>query len=121
MILAMPVRELPRTYFPFALLTMFGPLLGMVAAGDSVHPSVAGLAFVALLLWGLARASGIAWLLLLLWNAFVVVSVVGVSGSTVSLGGVLLLLTAVPSVLLLLSPSMRAHLGVWQGRRAAAR
>ena len=62
-----------------------------------------------------------AWLLLFLWNAFVVVSVVGVSGGTVLLSGLLLLLNAAVSVVLLLSPSMRAHLGVWHGRRAATR
>ena len=117
----MPVRRLPRTYFPFALLTMFGPLLGMVVAGDSIHPSVPGLAFVALLLLGLARGSGTAWLLLFLWNVFVVVSVVGVSGGTLLLSGVLLLLNTVLSVVLLLSPSLRAHLGLSHGRRAATR
>lgn len=98
---------------------MFGPLLGMVVAGDTVDPSAPGLAFVALLLLGLARGSRTAWLLLFLWNAFVVLSVAGVSGGTVLLGGVFLLLNAAVSVALLLSPSMRSHVGAGHRRPAA--
>jgi hypothetical protein len=98
---------------------MFGPLLGMVVAGDSVDPSAPGLAFVALLLLGLARGSGTAWVLLFLWNAFVVLSVAGASGGTILLSGVFLLLNAAVSVALLLSPSMRSHVGTGRRRSAA--
>jgi hypothetical protein len=100
---------------------MFGPLLGMVVVGDTVRPSIPGLAFVALLLLGLARGSHVAWLILLVWNAFVVLSVIGTAGSTLLLGATFLLLNGVLSLALLLSPSMRRHLGAQRPPSVIAR
>jgi hypothetical protein len=74
-------RRVPRTYAPLALLTMFGMLPAMLIDGNSIRPSAAGLAFVALLLVGLARGSMVAWGLILAWNAFLAFSVVASSGT----------------------------------------
>lgn len=122
------LRQLPRTYVPFALLTMFGPLLVMLVQGEAIHPSVPGLAFVALLLVGLARRSVLAWGLLLIWNLFVTLAVALVSGGGSSGGGEgllpsapLLLLLGLISVGMLLSPSMRAHVGIRRPRTVVPR
>jgi hypothetical protein len=100
---------------------MFGPLASMMAAGDTIRPSAAGLAFVALLLLGLARGSHVAWLILLVWNAFAVLSVIGAGGGTLLLGAAFLLLNGVLSLALLLSPSMRGHLRTQRARSVVAR
>ena len=111
------LRQLPRAYVPFALLTVFGPLLVMLVQGDQIRPSAGGLAFLALLLLGLARRSRLAWGLLLAWNGFLVLAVAAaLGGSGVLLSAPLLLLVGLGSIGLLLSPSMRQHLG-GEGRR----
>lgn len=110
------LRRAPRVYLPFALLTMFGPLLGMLLQGEPIHPKPAGLAFVALLLWALARGSVLSWGLLLLWNVFVVFSIAAIAagsgGDLLLPSAPLLLLLAVGSAGMLLTPSMRAHVGL---------
>ena len=111
------LRQLPRTYVPFALLTMFGPLLIMLVQGDALHPSAPGLAFVALLLLALARRSLLAWILLLAWSLFLAFTVVGVSGGAGGGGWLfpsapLFLLLGLISAGLLLSPSMRHHVAL---------
>jgi hypothetical protein len=107
------VRRAPPVYVPFALLTMFGPLVIMLVQGDPIRPKVAGLAFVVFLLWALARGSVLSWGLLLLWNVFVVFSIAAVSGGELLLPSApLLLLLALGSAVMLLMPSMRAHVGL---------
>jgi hypothetical protein len=111
------LRQLPRTYVPFALLTMFGPLLIMLVQGDAIHPSAPGLAFVALLLLALARRALLAWILLLAWNLFFAFAVAGASGWTFPSAPLFLLLGLI-SAGLLLSPSMRQHVGIRRPRAA---
>ena len=84
----------------------------MLIQGDKIRPSAGGLLIVALLLVGLARGSLTAWALLLLWNVFVGLSVaVASSGAWLLPSAPLLLLVAVGSAGLLLSPSMRELVG----------
>ncbi len=124
------LRQLPRTYALFALLTAFGLPLIMLVQGEAIHPSAPGLAFVALLLVGLARRSVLAWTLLLLWNLFATLAFGLVFGGGSGSGEWLLpsaplfLLLGLSSVGLLLSPSMREHVGIRRPRilpRRAAR
>jgi hypothetical protein len=110
-------NQLPRTYMPFALLTVIGPAIVMLIQGDALHPSGPGLVILALLLLGLARRSLVAWSLLLVWNAFMVFVVAAVSGGTWSLpSGPLFVLIALTSVGLLASPSMLQHVGIRRWR-----
>jgi hypothetical protein len=115
----MRAHRLPRTYVPLAILTMFGTLPAMLIDGDNIRPSAAGLAFVALLLVGVARGSTVAWALLLIWNAFLAFSIAATVGGSWLPGAPLLLLNAVLCLGLLLAPSMRAHLGVRREHAAA--
>ena len=113
----MSFNQLPRTYLPFALLTMIGPAIVMLIQGDALHPSAPGLVFVALLLLGLARRSRVAWSLLLAWNAFLALAVAAISGGTWLLpSGPLFVLIALTSVGLLVSPSMLQHVGIRRRR-----
>jgi hypothetical protein len=116
----MPSRRLPRTYIAFALLTLFGMLPPMLIDHNSIHPSAPGLAFIALLLVGIARGHALAWALLLIWNGFLVLTVVGVSGGTWLPGTPLVLLNGLLGLALLLAPSMRARVGLRRGRAATA-
>ncbi len=117
------LHQLPRTYAPFALLTAFGLPLITLVQGEAIHPSAPGLAFVALLLVGLARRSVLAWTLLLLWNLFFALAVGLVFGGGSGGGQLLLpsaplfLLLGLSSAALLLSPSMREHVGIRRARR----
>jgi hypothetical protein len=102
----------PTHLFPLAILTLFGSLPAMLIDGESIRPSAAGLAVIALLLVGVARGSMLAWTLLVIWNAFVVLAVAAAFGGSWLAGAPLLLLVnAIVCLALLLAPSMRAHLG----------
>ena len=104
------MREVPyRTFVPLALLIMFGPLVVMLIDGDPIHPSVSGLAILALLLVGVSRGSAVAWTLLLVWSGFVFLVVLIAIGWPWSFGAVLLLAQSLACALLLLSPSLRRH------------
>ncbi len=70
----------------------------MLVQREAIHPSAPGLAFVALLLVGLARLSVLAWTLLLVWNHFATLAFGLVSGGGSGSGEWLL-----PSALLSLS------------------
>ena len=102
----------PHTYLPFVLLTVAAPPLIMLVHGDRIHPSAPGLAFVALLLLGLARGSVVSWTLLLLWNLFLSFAIAAATGAGMLWSAPLLLLVALASAALLLSSSMRRHVGV---------
>jgi hypothetical protein len=98
---------------PFALLTMVGPLLIMLLQGDPIQARPAGLAFVVFLLWALARGSAVSWVLFLLWNLFLAFSTAAVSrGNLLLPSAPLLLLLALGSAVMLLTPSMLAHVGL---------
>jgi len=113
-------KQLPRTYMPFALVTMTGTPIVMLIQGDTLHPSVPGLVFVALLLLGVARRSLVAWSLLLAWNTFTVLAVAAASSGTWLLPtGPLYVLIGLTSVGLLTSPSMLQHVGI-RSRRLSA-
>ena len=105
----------PPTYLPFVLLTVAAPPLIMLVQGDRIHPSVPGLAFVALLLLGLARGSAVSWTLLLLWNLFMSFAIAAATGAGMLWSAPLLLVVALASVALLLSSSMRRHVGISRG------
>jgi hypothetical protein len=123
-----PAWRLPRTYFAFAFLTLFGVLPAMLVDHDSIRPSTAGLVFIALLLLAVARGHLFAWSLLLLWNGFFVLSVVAVAlsdaagsgGGAASPGDPLLLLNFAVCLALQLAPSMRTHVGLNRKRAPAA-
>jgi hypothetical protein len=118
---SMPTRRLPRIFFPLAILTIFGTLPAMLIDGDSIRPSAAGLVVIALLLVGVARGSTVAWTLLVIWNAFVVLAVAAAFGGSWLAGAPLLLVNAILCLALLLAPSMRAHLGARRGLATAPR
>jgi hypothetical protein len=105
-------------YLAFVPVTVFGPPLVVLIDGDRIRPSLGGLAIVALLLLALPRGSLIAWLLLLLWNLFIALSVAVASGGEWLLpGAALSLLVAAVSSALLLTPSMLEHVGLRDERR----
>ena len=108
----------PRTYLPFVLLTVAAPPLIMLVHGDRIHPSAPGLAFVALLLLGLARGSVVSWTLLLLWNLLMLLAIAAATGAGMQWSAPVLLMVALASVALLLSSSMRRHVGVSRGPAA---
>lgn len=116
----MPALRLPRTYMAFAFLTLFGMLPAMLVDHDSIHPSAAGLAFIALLLVAVSRGHVFAWALLLVWNAFLVLTVVAGSGGTWLPGVPLVLLDGILGLALQLAPSMRAHVGLRREGTVAA-
>jgi hypothetical protein len=116
----MPRRPLPRTYIAFALLTLFGMLPAMLVDHNSIHPSAAGLAFIVLLLIGVARGHVSAWALLLVWNVFLVLTVVAVSSGTWLPGTPLILLNGILGLALQLAPSMRTHVGLRRERALTA-
>jgi hypothetical protein len=116
----MSTRRLPRTYIAFALLTLFGILPAMLVDHDSIHPSAAGLAFIALLLIGVARGHALAWALLLVWNVLLVLTVVAVSSGTWLPGTPLVLLNGMLGLALQLAPSMRTHVGLRRERVVTA-
>jgi len=70
----MPARRLPRTYFALAVVTMSGILPAMLVDHDSIHQSAPGLVLIALLLIAVARGHVVGWALLLIWNAFLVLT-----------------------------------------------
>jgi hypothetical protein len=110
----------PRTYIPFALLTLFGMLPAMLIDHSGIHPSAAGLALIAMLLFGVARGHVLPWALLLIWNLFLVLTVVALSGGSWLPGTPLVLLNGVLGLALGLTPSMRIHVGLPRGRAAIA-
>jgi hypothetical protein len=116
----MRARQLPRTYFAFAFLTVFGMLPAMLVDHNSIHPSTAGLAFIALLLVAVARGHAFAWTLLLIWNSFLVLSVIAISGGTWLPGTPLVLLNGLVGLGLQLTPSMRAYVGLGRDRAVTA-
>jgi hypothetical protein len=84
----------------------------MLVDHHSIRPSAGGVAFVAVLLLAVARGRVFAWALLLIWNAFLLLSVLAVSGGSWLPGMPLLALNAFLCLALQLAPSMRAHLGL---------
>ncbi len=116
----MPARRLPRTYIAFAFLTLFGMLPPTLIDHNSIHPSAPGLAFIALLLVAIARGHALAWSLLLIWNAFLILTFVGASGGTWLPGTPLVLLNGLLGLALLLAPSMRTLVGLRRDRAATA-
>jgi hypothetical protein len=123
-----PARRLPRTYIAFAFLTLFGVLPAMLVDHNSIRPSAAGVAVIALLLLAVARGHAFAWVLLLLLNGFFVLSIVAVALShvagpgagTLAPGAPLLLLNFALCLALQLTPSVRAHVGLQLKRMSTA-
>jgi hypothetical protein len=113
------LHRIPRSYWAFVVLSVVVPPLTMVVTGQKLEPKLGGLAIVGLILWALARGSLFAWGLSLLWNLFLLLSIAAIGASGLELSGVLLLLTAAASVGVLLSPSMRGHVGLRRRRHAA--
>lgn len=113
MIVAVSGRALPRTYYAFALVLLAGFPGAMLAQGQRIEHFWRGLVIVLFLLWRLERRGRIVWTLMVVWNAFLVLAVLGTGdpGSWTT-GAPLLLACALASVALLLSPSMRAYVGV---------
>ena len=103
-------------YWPFAVLTIFGPLAIMLIQHDPIHAKPAGLAFEATLLVALARRSAISWTLLLLWNVFLVFAAAPALGSPgMTVGAPLLSLLGLSCAAMQLTPSMREHVGLSRG------
>ncbi len=101
--------RLPRTYYAFLVVSVCGPILLVANGGGTVNRS--GLAFFALLLFGLGRRWRPAWALLVVSNAFPFIAVLGltVSGGRLLPSALLLILYGVLSLALLFSPSMLDH------------
>ena len=103
-------KRVPGVYLIYAGLVLLEfvvqPLL-FLATSQSLHPSWGGLAFVALILVGIARRSWLAWVCLLLWTLVLTVLVLPWALSSVNA----LVLTAynAATLALLLSRPMRAH------------
>src|SRR6476646_9956200 len=109
----MLASQLPRTYYAFALVFLIGFPAAALVNGDRIEHFWRGLAVVLCLLWRIARRGRIVWTLLLVWNAFLALSVIALTPLFEwSAGAPLLLACALASVALLLAPSMRYYVGV---------
>jgi hypothetical protein len=109
----MSKRQLPRTYYAFALVTVAGFPVATLANGQHIEHFWRGLAIVLFLLWRVERRGRVIWTLMVVWNAFLALAIIGTGdpGSWTS-GAPLLLACALPSITLLLSPSMRDYVGL---------
>lgn len=110
----MRVSRLPRVYVLFVVLEAVQ--LALFVTVMHSHVPTAGVSFMAVLVVGLAYGSGLVWGLLLVMNAFTLLSVAGVAfssgGGTPLWGNVaVLLLTSLALVATLLSSAMRQHVG----------
>jgi hypothetical protein len=80
-----------------------------------MHVAGGGVAFMLLLLAGLAYGSGLAWMLLVVMNAFPLLAIAGVSassaGHTLWANVAVMVLTGLALEAALLSRSMRHHIG----------
>ena len=113
MIVAMSWRQLPRNYYAFALVLLVGYPLAMIVNGQRIEHFGRGLAIVSFMLWRLARRGHIMWALLLVWNVVMVLAFVGTADpSSWTPGAPLFFLCMIAPVALLLSRSMREHVGV---------
>jgi hypothetical protein len=109
----MPWRQLPLTYYAFALVLLVGFPAAYLVDGQHIEHFSRGLAIVLFLLWRVARRGRIIWALMVVWNAFILLAILGTGGPGAwSAGAPLFLGCALASVLLLLSPSMREYVGV---------
>jgi hypothetical protein len=106
---AVGLDRLPRAYYAFLVVSICGPLLLIANGGGSVNRP--GLAFFALLLFGLGRRWRTAWALLVVLNAFPFIAVLAltVSGGRLIPSALLLIVYGVLSLALLFSPSMLDH------------
>jgi hypothetical protein len=104
------VRRVPAVYLIYAGLVLLEfvvqPLL-FLATSQPLHPSWGGLAFVALVLVGIARRSWLAWVCLLLWTLVLTVLVLPWAFSSVN--AMVLVAYDAATLALLLSRPMRAH------------
>ena len=109
----MSKRQLPGTYYAFTVITVAGFPVAMLANGQRVEHFWRGLAIVVFFLWRVERRGRVIWTLMVVWNAFVALAIIGTGdpGSWTS-GAPLLLACAFMSIALLLSPSMRDHVGL---------
>lgn len=109
----MPVGSLPRTYYLFALVLLVGFPLAYVAGGQHIEHFWRVLVIVLCVLWRIARRGRIVWTLMVVWNAFLALAIVGTGepGSWTA-GTPLFIACALASVGLLVSPSMRGYVGV---------
>jgi hypothetical protein len=102
------LNRLPGTYYAFLAVSVCGPVLLVVDGGGAINRP--GLAFFALLLFGLGRAWRPAWGLLVVVNALPLLGVLAfTAGSGLDLNAALLILYGVASLALLFSPSIREH------------
>lgn len=106
-------EPLPSTYHALALLLLVGVPVAMLASGNRIEHFWRGTAIVLFLLWRLARRGHIVWALLIAWNAFLALTVIGIGGpGGWTVAAPLMLACAAGSLALLLTPSMRAYVGV---------
>jgi peptidoglycan/LPS O-acetylase OafA/YrhL len=105
-------RELPRTYYAFAFVLLVGFPAAYLANGQHIEHFWRGLAIVLFLLWRIARRGRIVWTLMVVWNAFLALAIVGTTPLAWTAGAPLLFACALASVVLLLSPAMREHMGM---------
>jgi len=114
----MPKRRLPDALFLYVVLSVLQPAL-FVLVGALHHPNERGIAFMAVLLLALVCGSRIAWVMLLALNALPLLAVLGAPfGSGVLWSHVVVIvLTGVVLEAILMSPTMREHVG---GRRKSS-
>ncbi len=113
---AVRLDRLPRTYYAFLGVSICGPILLITNGGGTINRS--GLAFFALLLFGLGRRWRPAWAILVVANAVPLLAVLGLAaGSGFVLNAVLLILYGLASLALLFSPSMLDHVRLRSSRR----
>ena len=109
-------------YLAFAAWMVFGALAIQLLQNDPLQPKPA--VFTAILLVTLARGSRISWAVLLAWNLVAGFSAAGaLAGSGWTVGAPLLTLVGLSCAALLLTPSMRHHVGLGHshgGGKAAA-
>ena len=106
--------RVPRVYVCFVLIEAIQ--LALLATVASMHVAGGGVAFMLLLLVGLAYGSGLAWMFLVIVNAFPLLAVAGalislVGGHALWANIAVMVLTGVALEAALLSRSMRRHIG----------
>jgi len=107
------MSRLPRVCRAFIAIELTQGVLLLALNHTRLVP--AGAAFALLLLWGLARGSMLCWVLLLVENAFGFIAPLGLiaaGGNVIWANAAALIVPCLAQIVLLLTRSMRAHVGI---------
>ncbi len=113
-------RRLPSTFYALVAMDFLVQPALFIANGQRLDPRASALCFLALLLYGIARGSWLAWGFLSAYTVLLTLAGLLSVGTGLSARLLVVNIYNLVTVALLLSPSVRAHLkGPTAGSRAA--